>query len=85
MDMEEKIGRVVHYYTKLGVAAMELTDGSLKVGDRIHIQGHTTNFEQQVETLQIENANVQEAKKGQSIGIKVKEHVREHDTVYKVT
>jgi putative protease len=83
--MEEKIGRVVHYYTKLSVAAIELTDGDLKVGDRIHITGHTTNFEQQIESMQIEHANVQEAKKGQSVGIVVKEHVREHDTVYKVT
>lgn len=83
--MEEKIGRVVHYYTKLGVAAIELTDGNLKVGDRIHIQGHTTNFEQEVESMQIEHADVTEAKKGDSIGIRVKEHVREHDIVYKVT
>lgn len=83
--MEEKIGRVVHYYTNLGVAAIDLTDGNLKVGDRILIKGHTTNFEQQIESMQIEHANVNEAQKGQSIGIRVKEHVREHDTVYKVT
>lgn len=83
--MEEKIGRIVHYFSKLGVAAIELTDGDLKVGDRIHIQGHTTNFEQQVESLQIENDKVNEAKKGQKVGTKVKDHVRENDTVYKVT
>lgn len=84
-DMEEKIGNVVHYYTKLGVAAIDLADGGLKVGDRILIKGHTTNVEQQIESIQIEHANVMEAKKGESIGIKVKEHVREHDTVYKIT
>ena len=83
--MEEKIGRIVHYFTKLGVAAIELTDGDLKVGDRIHIQGHTTNFEQQVESLQIEHDKVNEAKKSQKVGIMVKDHVREQDTVYKVT
>lgn len=83
--MEEKIGRVVHYYTNLGVVAIDLTDGNLKVGDRILIKGHTTNFEQQVESIQIEHANVNEAQKGQSIGIRVKEHVRDHDIVYKVT
>ncbi|MEK6691619.1 MAG: EF-Tu/IF-2/RF-3 family GTPase [Nitrospirota bacterium] len=83
--MEEKIGRVVHYYTNLGVVAIDLTDGNLKVGDRILIKGHTTNFEQQVESMQIEHANVNEAQKGQSIGIRVKEHVRDHDIVYKVT
>jgi len=83
--MEEKIGRVIHYYTRLGVAAIELTDGNLRIGDRIHIQGHTTNFEQQIESMQIEHKDVAEAKKGDSVGIKVKEHVREQDTVYKVT
>lgn len=83
--MEEKIGRVVHYYTNLGVVAIDLTDGNLKVGDRILIKGHTTNFEQQVESMQIEHADVNEAQKGQSIGIRVKEHVRDHDIVYKVT
>lgn len=83
--MEEKIGRVVHYYTNLGVVAIDLTDGNLKVGDRILIKGHTTNFEQLVESMQIEHADVNEAQKGQSIGIRVKEHVRDHDIVYKVT
>lgn len=83
--MEKKIGIIIHYFTKLAVAAIELTHGDLKVGDRIHIMGHTTNFEQEVESLQIEHDKVNEAKRGQKVGIGVKEHVREHDTVYKVT
>lgn len=83
--MEEKVGRVSHYFRKIGVAAIDLTDGDLKVGDRILIKGRTTNFEEVVESMQIEHADVKEAKKGESVGIKVKEDVREHDIVYKVT
>jgi len=54
------------------------------VGDSIHIKGHTTDFEQQVESMQIENESVQEAKKGDSIGVKVKERVRHNDVIYKL-
>ena len=79
----KEIGKVTHYYTKLGVAVIELTD-TLKVGDKIKIKGATSDFEQPVESMQIEHENVEEAKAGQSIGMKVKEHVREHDVVYKV-
>ncbi len=81
---EKKIGLVIKYFGKIGVAAIRLTEGSLKVGDQIHIVGHTTDFTQAVDSMQIENANVQEAGIGADIGIKVKEKVREHDTVYKV-
>ena len=79
----KEIGKVTHYYTKLGVAVIELTD-TLKVGDKIKIKGATSDFEQPVESMQIEHENIEEAKAGQSIGMKVKEHVREHDVVYKV-
>ncbi|HAV43396.1 TPA: hypothetical protein DCX15_05215 [bacterium] len=82
--MEEKIGVVVHYFSHLEVGAINLTDGDLAVGDTIHIKGHTTDLEQKVESMQIEHENVERASKGQSIGIRVKEHVREHDIVYKV-
>ena len=80
---EKEIGKVTHYYTKLGVAVVELTD-TLKVGDKIKIKGATSDFEQPVESMQIEHEKIEEAKAGQSIGMKVKEHVREHDVVYKI-
>ena len=82
---EEEIGKVSGYFRKIGVAAIDLTQGTLSVGDTIHFKGHTTDFTQVVESMQIEHQNVQTAKAGDSIGIKVKEHVRDHDKVYKVT
>ena len=85
---EEEIGKVASYFSKIGVAAIDITKGVLKVGDKIHIRGHTTDvelpFEQIVESIQIEHQNVPEAKPGDSIGIKVKDKVRDHDIVYKV-
>ena len=81
---EEKIGVVSHYFTKIEVAAIELTDGAMAVGDRIHIKGHTSDFTQTVDTIQVEHESLQEAKKGQSVGIKVVQHAREHDEVFKV-
>ena len=81
---EEQIGKISHYFGKVEVAAIELTDGSLTVGDTIHIKGHTTDLTEKVDSIQIEHEQVQSAKKGESIGIKVSDHVREHDLVYKV-
>ena len=81
---EEEIGKVSDYFAKIGVAAIELT-GSLSVGDTIHIKGHTTDFEQKVDSMQIEHQSVEKANPGDSIGIKVKDRVRGHDVVYKVT
>jgi putative protease len=82
--MEKKeIGRVSHYFGKPSVAAIVLTD-ALKVGDKISIQGHTTDFETVVESIQIEHDSLEEAKAGDNIGIKVPDKVREHDVVYKV-
>lgn len=78
-----EVGRVTHYYTKIGVAVVSLTD-TLSVGDRILIKGVTTNFEQTVESMQIEHKNVNVAHSGQSIGLKVNQRVREGDKVYKV-
>jgi len=82
---EEKklIGKVAHYFTDIGVAVIELED-TLKVGDEISIEGATTNFTQKIESMQIEHENVQEAKKGDSIGLKVSDRVREGDQVFKV-
>jgi translation initiation factor IF-2 len=82
--MEEEIGHITHYFPKIGVAVIEVTAGSLKVGETIHVKGHTSDVTQKVESLQQENLSVPEIKKGGSGGMKVKEHVREGDRVFKV-
>ncbi len=80
---EMQVGKVTHYFTNIGVAVVEVTDGSIKVGDEVHIKGHTTDFRQKVASMQIEHDKVQVAEPGQSIGMKVDEPVRAHDMVYK--
>ena len=80
---EQEIGVVSDFFAKPVVAAIELT-GSLKIGDKIHFKGHTTDLISDVSSMQINNAPVQEAKSGDSVGIKIKERVRKGDTVYKV-
>ena len=82
---EKKIGRVVKYFAKAGAAAIELERGKLKVGDTIIFRGHTTDFTQTLDSMEIDNQPIQEAKPGDSIGIKVKERVRPHDDVIVVT
>ncbi len=81
---EDIIGKVSDFFAHPVVAGIELT-AALKVGDKIHIKGHTTDLEMNVDSMQIDNVQVQEAKAGDSIGIKVSERVRNGDTVYKVT
>ena len=81
---EVELGRVTHYFGKIGVAGIEITQDSLAVGDTIHIKGHTSDFTQTIDSMQIDGQSVDEVTVGQSIGIKVSEHAREHDTVYKV-
>lgn len=81
---EQLIGRVTHYFSKPRVAAIEITDGELHVGDVIHVLGHSSDFTQKVNSMQIEHAPVQAAKVGDNIGIEVAEHAREHDHVYRV-
>jgi len=81
---EVQIGKVTHYFGKIGVAAIEITDESLSVGDTIHIKGHTSDFTQQVDSMQIDNQPVETATPGQTIGLKVAEHARQHDLVFKV-
>jgi len=81
---EVELGRVTHYFGKIGVAAIEITQDSLAVGDTIHIKGHTSDFTQKVDSMQIDGQSVQEATVGQSVGIKVAEHAREHDAVFKL-
>ncbi len=80
----EEIGEVTHYFSKISVAAIKITNGNLKVGDKIRIKGATTDFEQVVESMEINKQKVDEAKPGDEIGIKVKERVREGDKVYKL-
>jgi len=82
--MEEKlIGKITHYYGRLGVGIIELSD-ALNVGDTIHIKGHTSDLTQQISSMQIEHADVNEAKIGDLVGIKVDQKVHENDAVYKV-
>lgn len=82
--MEKKeIGKVTHYFGKISVAAIHLTD-VMKVGDKISIEGAHTNFEQMVDSIQIEHQSIPEAKPGDDVGIRVKEKVREGDKVFKV-
>jgi len=81
---EEVIGKVSDFFARPVVAGIELI-GTLKAGDTIHIQGHTTDLEFAVDSMQIDNMNVAEAKAGDSVGIKVPDRVRRGDTVYKVT
>ncbi len=82
---EQKVGEVVKFFSKPSVAAIKITDGVLQVGDRIKFKGHTTDFEDQIQSMQIDNKPVEKAEPGQMIGIKVKDRVREKDMVYKVT
>lgn len=80
---KEEIGRVSHYFGQPGVAGIVLT-GELNVGDRVSIEGHTTDFETVVSSIQIEHDSVETARPGDNIGIRVPERAREHDIVYKL-
>lgn len=79
----EEIGRVSGFFAHPSVAVVELT-AALKVGDTVYIKGHTTDFQQPVESMQVDRAPVQEAKAGQSVGLKVSGRCRTHDAVYKL-
>ena len=84
--MEEKeIGQITHYFGHVDVGIIEISQGELKIGDKIVIRGHTTKLEEVVESMQIEHEKVETAKKGDSVGIKVKERVRTGDKVYIVS
>jgi len=83
MAEEREVGRVSDYFARIGVAGIDLT-GPLRVGDTIHIKGHTTDFEQSVDSIQIEHASVDAAKAGDKIGIKVEDRCRRGDHVYVV-
>lgn len=77
---ELSIGKVSHYYSKIGVAIVDLT-GDLRVGQQVHIKGHTTDLTEVVDSIQIEHESVAEAKAGACVGLRVKEKVREGDEV----
>lgn len=81
---EKQIGKITHYFDKIGVGVIELTDGALAKGDKIRIQGHDNDFEQVVESMQIDRQDVAEAAVGQSVGFKTDQPVKEHDIVYKL-
>ena len=81
---EVVIGNVSDFFAHPVVAGIELT-GTLKVGDQVHIVGHTTDIECTVNSMQIDNVDVSQAKAGDSVGVKVSDRVRRGDTVYKVT
>ena len=81
---EEEVGMVVKFFAKPSVAAINVTKGSIKKGDTLMYKGHTSNFTEQVNSIEIDNQSVEEAKVGDMIGVKVKERVRENDIVYKV-
>lgn len=80
---EKEIGKVTHYYSHLGVGIIELLD-TLKLNETVHIKGHSSDFMQRVDSMQIEHAAVSEAKPGDVVGLKVLEKVHPHDRVYKV-
>jgi len=81
---EEVIGKVTDFFARPVVAGIGLT-ATLKLGDKIHIKGHTTDLELSVDSMQIDNVDVKQAKTGDSVGVKVSERVRRGDIVYKVT
>ena len=81
---EVEIGKVTHYFSKIGVVAIAITQDVLRVGDTIHVKGHTSDFTQKIDSMQIDNKPVAEATVGQSVGLRAKDHAREHDQVFKV-
>ena len=83
--MEEEIGKITHYFSKINVGVLELTKGDLRVGDTIHIKGHTTDFYQKIESMQVEHKPVDLAQPGEPVGLKVEGAVRENDLIFKVT
>lgn len=80
---EREVGKVTHYFTRISVAGVRLTD-RLRVGDRIHILGHTSDFEQDVTSMELNHQQIEVGEPGQEIGLLVTERVRRGDTIYKV-
>ncbi len=82
--MEEEIGKITHFFSKIDVGVIEVTKGELHVGDTIHIKGHTTDFYQKIQSLQVEHLPVETVQTGEAAGLKVENAVREHDLVFRV-
>ncbi len=81
---ETAVGVVTHYYSHLGVAVVQINTGSLRAGDTIRVKGHTTDFTQQIASMEYEHQHIDQASPGQSVGIRIADHAREHDIVYVV-
>ena len=81
---EQLIGTVVHYFSGPGVAVVRLTDGDLASGDHVHVVGHTTDFVEQVTSMEVDHAKVERGNRGQEVAVKVVERARRHDRVFKV-
>jgi translation elongation factor EF-Tu-like GTPase len=81
-DPDQAIGTITHYFSHLSVAAVALTD-TLRVGDRIHIIGHTTDLEQAVDSMEVEHQSVDSAGPGDDIALAVRDHVRDHDLIFR--
>ncbi|HLD28630.1 MAG TPA: hypothetical protein VJB67_03365 [Patescibacteria group bacterium] len=81
---EKLVGKITHYFDKIGVGVIELTDATLKAGDTIRIKGHEREFDQVVASMQVDHQEVASAKKGDSVGLKVNEPAKEGDLVYKL-
>jgi U32 family peptidase len=82
---EEQVAMIIKFFSKPSVAALEITKGVIRVGDLLRFKGHTTDFTDEIKSMEIDNQTVAEAKVGDLVGIKVKERVRENDKVFKVT
>ena len=82
--MSEKIGNIENFYSKISVAVVDITSGSMTKGDQIAIKGATTDFEMTIESMQIDRADIESASAGQKVGLKVPERVRPGDEIYKV-
>jgi len=81
---EKRIGKITHYFDKIGVAIVELL-GNLSLGDHIHVKGTNTDFEQEVSSMQVDHKNVSHAKKGEIVGLKVDQSVKEGDEIFSAT
>ena len=81
---EEQVAVIVKFFAKPSVAALEVTNGNIKIGDVLKYKGHTTDFTEEITSMEIDNQPAEEARVGDLVGVKVKERVRENDKVYKV-
>ncbi len=81
---EVAVGTVTHYYSHLGVAVVQINKGVIRIGDTVHMKGHTTDFTQKVESMEYEHQHTELASAGQSVGLKVVDHTREHDILFLV-